>query len=271
VVLHDGPEVYPWLFGVSPATVLEQASRCIGMVAMAVFRCTDWDETLRRLTTTRGTSSSSDQSANIPRALFSRGTASASSVRWPGVHILQGAIARRLAGKLYPRALVLGMGGPTVWAALTGGALGTVSAPVLSYVAGSTHVCATLVVGGFVVGWFMLVNGWLRSVCCYVEQVTAASELPPREFLQGDEVNTVGIRLGGESVEIIKERFQTFTKHTPLVAGNKYISLGILKPWTAEEDYELHKLVHEQDNDAGIDSGEDSMDWQALAVKYERW
>jgi hypothetical protein len=205
------------------------------MVAMAVFRCTDWDETLRRLTTTRGTSSSSDQSANIPRALFSRGTASASSVRWPGVHILQGAIARRLAGKLYPRALVLGMGGPTVWAALTGGALGTVSAPVLSYVAGSTHVCA------------------------------------PREFLQGDEVNTVGIRLGGESVEIIKERFQTFTKHTPLVAGNKYISLGILKPWTAEEDYELHKLVHEQDNDAGIDSGEDSMDWQALAVKYERW
>ena len=235
-------------------------------VAEHIFGVKDWDGELQRLTSDSGFTH--EQAANIPKHVFATGTRS----EWlPGLTILRKAIVRRLATFVFPPALIVSIAGPSAWTLLSGAAAGVVVGVPLACL-WSFSVVLAIVLTLFTTAYLTLVSGAARRCALWVSAQASAARTRPEllerfrnavrpagrearvtaqwgSAMAGAGVHGSGDEYGfdcavGESIEVIWNRWESFTKYASLDIGEKYISPGAFAPWEAADEERLGPPHH---------------------------
>ena len=219
-------------------------SNCLRAAGENVCGCRDWNETLRRVAT-QTSEVGNKQGTNIPRTIFGR--VAGHSQRYPGMGVIYRALRRRIARTLYPSVLLVELSGPLAWSFLSGSYSGILTGSLLRYFMEFPQLLPLLLVV-MVTGWFILAKGLCQKSCHWAARMSLRTETPTKATRRANRAPDDAGHVGGESMEVIKGRFETLTQYSGLVVGEKCIGLGIIAPWDPEtEDMILEKLVTKYD------------------------
>ena len=157
------------------------------------------------------------------------------------------ALRRRIARTLYPSVLLVELSGPLAWSFLSGSYSGILTGSLLRYFMELPQLLPLLLVV-MITGWFILAKGLCQKSCHWAARVSLRTETPTKATRRANRAPDDAGHVGGESMEVIKGRFETLTQYSGLVVGEKCIGLGIIAPWDPEtEDMILEKLVTKYD------------------------